>query len=129
MFNCMEFRDQYCNFVFHLNICYNKWCYILCMRSVYTAMYHEIAVMCMCIKYVHVNYIYIYVSLNNFIKYMLLVIFLLLLSFFSNPPTLHYFMPFRNISCSNFTTWCNNLIQHTILTHTLTLSLVLQILI
>jgi len=38
-------------------------------------------------------------------------------TFFSNPPSLPYFMPFRIISCCNFKDWCNKHTQNIIVTH------------
>jgi len=64
------------------------------------------------------------------LKYMLIVIFLFFpLLPFSNPTYLHYFMSFRNISCSTFTIWCNKSNRHFTVIDTLTLSATLQILI
>ena len=38
-------------------------------------------------------------------------------TFFSSPPSLHYVRPFRNISCSTFTIWCNKHKRYFTVTH------------
>ena len=56
-------------------------------------------------------------SLKVVFRYLIILISLFLFLSYSNYPYLHYFMPFRNISCSTFTIWCNKHNQHFTVTH------------
>ena len=72
---------------------------------------------------VHIQVLYtcnLCFSLKLSLKYPLILFFYIfsISSFtFSSLPTLYYFMPFRNISCSTFTIWCNKHNQQFTVTH------------
>jgi hypothetical protein len=57
-------------------------------------------------------------TMKRSLKYTLVGIVLFLPSLpVSNPPSLHYFMPLRSISCSTFTICCNKHNQHLTVNH------------
>ena len=106
---------MYCNFLFHIYFFYKNWYRGFEMRLICT-------VKCKLQKCIYVDYKNahkLHFSMKGSLKHKLVVSFLFLpLLPLSNPPYLHYFMPFRNISCRTFTIWCNKNNQHFTVTDT-----------